>query len=276
MSVSHSCRDTVPQQPELPGFRVALANFDGPFDLLLQLIHSQKMDITEVALATVTDEFIAYTRGLSSSVQDLDEVTEFLVVASTLLDLKAARLLPRGEVDDDDDLALLESRDLLFAKLLQYKAYKGVANIFAQWQRKAQRCYPVALSLETHHASLLPPVQLEYSAEGFAELAAAVFRPRPTSVDTGHLHAAAVSVPEQAGHVLHILKEAGENHWVSFERLTMDCDVSMTVVGRFLALLELYKAKAIGFQQAQPLEDLAIAWTGLDVDPAVVAATNWA
>lgn len=264
-----------PNQPEITGFRVALANFDGPFDLLLQLIHSRKMDITEIALATVTDEFIAYTKGLSSSAEDLDEVTEFLVVASTLLDLKAARLVPRGEVEDEEDLALLEQRDLLFARLLQYKAYKGVADIFSEWQRDAARRFPAELSLEDHHANLLPPVKLGHTPESFAEMAAAVFRPRPTGVDTGHIHAVAVSVPEQAGHILNTLKIAGENHWVSFHSLIADCEISMTVVGRFLALLELYKARAIGIEQPEPLEDMNVAWTGLDVDPAVVAASNW-
>ena len=262
-------------QPEITGFRVALANFDGPFDLLLQLIHSHKMDITEVALAQVTDEFIAYTKGLSKSAEDLDEVTEFIVVASTLLDLKAARLVPRGEVEDEEDLALLESRDLLFARLLQYRAYKQVAEMFGEWQRNAARRYPVALSLEDHQANLLPPVKIGHTPESFAELAAAVFRPRPDGVDTGHVHHVAVSVPEQAGNILNTLKVAGENRWVSFGTLIADCELNMTIVGRFLALLELYKARAIGIEQEIPLEEMSVAWTGLDVDPAVVAASNW-
>lgn len=263
-------------QPGITGFRVALANFDGPFDLLLQLINSHKLDITEVALAQVTDEFIAYTRGLSQSAEDLDEVTEFLVVASTLLDLKAARLVPRGEVESEEDLALLETRDLLFARLLQYRAYKKVADMFAEWQRQAARSYPVNLSLEPWQAGLLPPVEIDHDATSFAELAAAVFRPKAEHVETGHIHQVAVSVPEQAGHILNTLKVAGENHWVSFASLVSDCEVNMVIVGRFLALLELYKARAIGIEQPEPLEDMSVAWTGLDVDPAVVAASNWA
>ncbi len=263
-------------QPEITGFRVALANFDGPFDLLLQLIHSHKMDITEIALATVTDEFIHYTKSLSNSAEDLDEVTEFLVVASTLLDLKAARLVPRGEVEDEADLALLESRDLLFARLLQYKAYKSVADMFAEWQRAAARQFPVDIALEDHHATLLPPVEIGCDAQGFAELAAAVFRPKPQEVDTGHIHQVAVSVPEQAGRILDTLRVAGADQWVSFSSLVADCEINMTIVGRFLALLELYKARAIGIEQPVPLEDMRVAWTGLEVDPAVVAASNWA
>ncbi|WP_255372710.1 ScpA family protein [Corynebacterium sp. CNJ-954] len=263
------------EQPELTGFRVALANFDGPFDLLLQLIHSHKMDVTEVALATVTDEFISYTRTLTGSVDDLDEVTEFLVVAATLLDLKAARLVPRGEVENEEDLALLESRDLLFARLLQYRAYKSVAGLFSEWQRDADRSYPVQLSPEEQFTELMPPVELGMTAEQFAERAAAVFRPAPSEVSTTHLHAQQVSVPEQAGHILSTLRVAGAETWVSFSTLISDCDVSMKVVGRFLALLELYKARAVGIEQPVPLEEMTVAWTGLDVDPAVVAASNW-
>ncbi len=274
-SLSKSSEPAQPEQPEITGFRVALANFDGPFDLLLQLIHSHKLDITEVALAQVTDEFIAYTKNLSSSAEDLDEVTEFLVVASTLLDLKAARLVPRGEVDSEEDLALLETRDLLFARLLQYRAYKQVANLFSDWQRDAARAYPAMLSLEEHHANLLPEVKIGKTADEFAELAAAVFRPQPDHVETGHIHQVAVSVPEQAGRILNTLKVAGENTWVSFGALTADAELNMIVVGRFLALLELYKARAIGIEQPEPLHDMSVAWTGLDVDPAVVAASNW-
>src|SRR5699024_10280280 len=146
-------------QPEIPGFRIALANFEGPFDLLLQLIHSKKLDVTDIALSEVTDEFVAYTRSLDHT-SGLDEITEFLVVAATLLDLKAARLLPRGELDDIDDFELLETRDRLFARLLQYRAYKQVADQFAQWQRDARRAYPPEVGMEEQFASLLPPMKL--------------------------------------------------------------------------------------------------------------------
>ena len=112
------------------GFEVHLDVFEGPFDLLLGLISKHKLDITEVALSQVTDEFIAYIRALADG-WDLDQASYFLLVAATLLDLKAARLLPSGEVEDEEDLALLEARDLLFARLLQYRAYKEVAAVFA-------------------------------------------------------------------------------------------------------------------------------------------------
>ena len=233
------------------GFTLALSNFEGPFDLLLQLISSKKLDVTEVALSKVTDEFIAYTRMLGETA-DLDETTEFLVVAATLLDLKAARLL-------------------------QYKAYKQVAELFADWQRTAQKRYPRAASLEDRFVNLLPPVTLSHSPDSFAELAATVFRPKPPDVvGTDHLHQVAVSVPEQAGKLLDVLRMSGEGTWLTFAILTKDCQVSMEVVGRFLAILELYKAQAVSVEQEESLGDLKIAWTGLNVDPAVVAASNWA
>ena len=262
-------------QPEITGFSVALENFEGPFDLLLQLIGSKKLDVTEVALSAVTDEFIEYVRLLGDR-SDLDEITEFLVVAATLLDLKAARLLPRGDVEDVADLELLESRDLLFARLLQYKAYKQVADLFAGWQRDARRRYPRAVSLEPQFASLLPPVTLGHTPASFAQLAASVFRPRPPeTVGIGHIHQVQVSVPEQAGKILETLKFIGSNHWISFESLTRDCTVSMEIVGRFLALLELYKARAVETDQPEALGPLEVSWTGREVDPAVVAAANW-
>lgn len=264
-----------PVQPEITGFRIALDNFEGPFDLLLQLIQSKKMEVTDLALSEVTDEFVEYTRALGVDA-DLDETTEFLLVAATLLDLKAARLLPRGEVDDLEDLELLESRDLLFARLLQYKAYKQVADQFAEWQRHAQRRYPRAVSMEERFADLLPPVRLGHSPASFAELAASVFRPKPPEeVGIGHVHQVAVSVPEQAGKIMDTLKLLGQARWMSFSALTRDCTVSMQVVGRFLALLELYKAKAVDTEQPESLGPLSVSWTGLDVDPAVVAAANW-
>ncbi|MFC5938823.1 segregation and condensation protein A [Corynebacterium choanae] len=262
-------------QPELPGFRVVLANFTGPFDLLLQLIGKKKLDVTEVALAQVTDDFIAYTRQLGETA-DLSEITEFLVIAATLLDLKTARLLPRGEVDSEEDLALLESRDLLFARLLQYRAYAEVATMMGQWALHAPRRYPRSVSMEPAFVDLMPPVTLGVDAAGFAELAAAAFRPKPAAVvGVDHIHAPAVSVPEQAGILLRSLQAAGSDAWLSFVTLAQSCDHVLQVVGRFLAVLELVKAGAIEFAQEDTLGELSLRWTGLDVDPAVVAAGTW-
>ena len=197
------------EAPPKNGFQVRLTNFEGPFDLLLQLIFAHRLDVTEVALHQVTDDFIAYTREIGSQL-DLEETTTFLVVAATLLDLKAARLLPAGQIDDEEDLALLEVRDLLFARLLQYRAYKHVAEMFAELEATALRSYPRAVSLEDRFTELLPEVMLGVDAERFAQIAAIAFSPRPVpTVAIGHLHEVQVSVPEQAEKLLAILESRG-------------------------------------------------------------------
>lgn len=255
---------TAEAAPDIPqaGFRVRLSNFEGPFDLLLQLIFAHRLDVTEVALHQVTDDFIAYTRTIGDEL-GLDETTTFLVIAATLLDLKAARLLPSGEVHDEEDLALLEVRDLLFARLLQYRAFKHVAEMFAELEAAALRSYPRAVSLEDRYAELLPEVMLGVDAERFAQIAAATFTPRPVpSVRTDHLHVQAVSVPEQARRLLALLEERGIGEWATFTELVADCSGGIEIVGRFLALLELFRAKAVAFEQPEPLGVLQVSWTG--------------
>ena len=245
-----------------PGFQVRLTNFEGPFDLLLQLIFGHRLDVTEVALHQVTDEFIAYTKAIGNQLE-LDETTAFLVVAATLLDLKAARLLPAGDVHDEDDLALLEVRDLLFARLLQYRAFKHVAQMFAELEAAAMRSYPRAVALEDRFTDLLPEVMLGVDAERFAQIAATAFTPRPTpSVRLDHLHVQAVSVPEQAIKLMTLLEARGVGAWASFTDLVADCGTGMEIVGRFLALLELYRARAVAFEQIDPLGVLQVSWTG--------------
>ncbi|MGW4674477.1 segregation and condensation protein A [Streptomyces sp. NPDC004324] len=242
-------------------FKVRLANFEGPFDLLLQLISKHKMDVTEVALSRVTDEFMAHIRAMGPD-WDLDQTTEFLVVAATLLDLKAARLLPAAEVEDEADLALLEARDLLFARLLQYRAYKRIADIFNARLDEEGRRYPRTVGLEPHHAELLPEVVISIGAEGFARLAVKAMQPRPKpQVYVDHIHAPLVSVREQAEIVVALLRERGE---ASFRDLVEDTADTLTVVARFLALLELYREKAVALDQDEALGDLVVRWTGAE------------
>ncbi|MEU2335768.1 segregation/condensation protein A [Streptomyces sp. NPDC013172] len=242
-------------------FTVRLANFEGPFDLLLQLISKHKLDVTEVALSKVTDEFMAHIRAMGPD-WDLDQTTEFLVVAATLLDLKAARLLPAAEVEDEADLALLEARDLLFARLLQYRAYKQIADIFNRRLDDEARRWPRTVGLEPHLAELLPEVVISIGAEGFAKLAVKAMQPRPKpQVYVDHIHAPLVSVQEQAGIVVARLRELGE---ASFRVLVEDTDNTLTVVARFLALLELYREKAVALDQEIALGDLIVRWTGGD------------
>ncbi|MFF2008637.1 segregation/condensation protein A [Streptomyces sp. NPDC058195] len=240
-------------------FTVRLANFEGPFDLLLQLIARHKLDVTEVALSKVTDEFMAHIRAMGPD-WDLDQTTEFLVVAATLLDLKAARLLPTAEVEDEADLALLEARDLLFARLLQYRAYKRIAEILSERLASEGRRFPRTVGLEPHHAELLPEVVISIGARGFAELAVRAMQPRAApQVYVDHIHAPLVSVREQAGIVVARLREAGE---ASFRTLTKDAPDTLTVVARFLALLELYREKAVALDQAEALGELLVRWAG--------------
>lgn len=257
------------------GFRVRLTNFEGPFDLLLQLIFAHRLDVTEVALHEVTDEFIAYTKAIGS-VMDLDETTTFLVIAATLLDLKAARLLPAGEVDDAEDLALLEVRDLLFARLLQYRAFKHVAEMFAELEAAALRSYPRSVALEDQFSDLLPEVMIGVDAQSFAEIAAAAFTPRPVpTVGTEHLHVSGVSVPEQAERLLEFLSSRGVGQWASFSELVADCTEGIQIVGRFLALLELYRARTVTFEQSEPLGVLQVSWTGDQLTNEELVRSEW-
>jgi len=242
-------------------FEVHLDVFEGPFDLLLGLISKHKLDITEVALSKVTDEFIAYIKQRSGG-WDLDQVSYFLVVAATLLDLKAARLLPAGEVDDEEDLALLEARDLLFARLLQYRAYKEAAAILGAQMTDQARRFPRRVPMEPGFADLLPEVLLGLSAGQFATIAAAVLAPRAAPVvSTAHLHVPQTTVREQAEILTRMLREAGR---ASFGELCAGCEDTYEVVARFLAVLDLYRDKCVSFEQDVPLGELFITWVSQD------------
>jgi segregation and condensation protein A len=250
-------------------FRVHLSNFEGPFDLLLQLISQHQLDVTEVALHTVTDDFIAYTRSLGAG-WSLDETTEFLVIAATLLDLKAARLLPSADVENEDDLAILEARDLLFARLMQYRAYKQVAALFGELEAGALRRYPRSVAMEERYVGLLPEVLLGVDPEKFADIAMTVFTPKPPpQVSLAHLHMGKVSVREHAAVLRLRLAETGE---ATFTELVSDCEHTMEIVARFLALLELYRESTVQFEQAEALMELHVRWTGGSVEAASVAA----
>jgi segregation and condensation protein A len=249
--------DAAPAQPA-GGFKVHLDNFEGPFDLLLALISKHKLDITEIALSAVTDEFIAHIRALADA-WDLDQASYFLVVAATLLDLKAARLLPAGEVDDEEDLALLEARDLLFARLLQYRAYKDVSAVLAGQMSVQSRRFPRRVPMEPRFAELLPEVLLGLRPEQFAELAARALAPkRPPVVSTAHLHIPRTSVREQAEILAARLRELRR---ATFRQLTSDCAGTYEVVARFLAVLELYREARVTLDQVAPLGDLFVSWS---------------
>jgi segregation and condensation protein A len=244
-----------------PAFAVRLDNFEGPFDLLLSLIAKHKLDITEVALSRVTDEFIAFVK-IGGKVWDLEQTTSFLLVASTLLDLKAARLLPQGDVEDEEDLALLEARDLLFARLMQYRAFKQVAGVLEQRLAAESTRHPRQVGLEDRFATLLPEVLIGIGLDQFARLAARAMEPRPVlEVSLHHIHAARVSVREQAALVVDRLRRSGT---MTFRALCGDSPDKLTTVARFLSLLELFREGAVGFDQVTPLGELTIRWTGAE------------
>ncbi len=241
------------------GFSLRLDNFEGPFDLLLSLIAKHKLDITEVALSKVTDEFIAHIKA-GGPEWDLEQTTSFLLVASTLLDLKAARLLPQGDVEDEEDLALLEARDLLFARLLQYRAFKQVASVLEERMTGEARKFPRAVGLEDRFATLLPEVLIGLGLDEFAALAAKALQPKPVlEFSLAHIHAATVSVKEQGAIVVDRLRR---QKTMTFRALSRDSPDTLTTVARFLSLLELFREGAVAFDQMSPLGELTIRWTG--------------
>lgn len=243
-------------------FSVTLANFEGPFDLLLKLISQHKMDVTEVSLSRVTDDFISYIKMSSGGAEpwDLEQTSSFVVVAATLLDLKAARLLPQGEVEDPEDLAALEARDLLFARLLQYRAFKQVAALIEATLLEQGRRFARPGGLEEHFAALLPEVELNVTPEQLSWLAARALQPKEKlSISLAHLHAPKVSVREQADLIVERLRSVGIS---TFRALVADADERFVVVARFLALLELARERVVAFEQLTALGELTIRWTG--------------
>ena len=240
------------------GFRVSLGVFDGPFDLLLNLLGKHELDITEVALSQVTGEFIAYLRELQAD-DELDEASEFLVVAATLLDMKVAGLLPQGEFVDAESVALLEARDLLFARLLQYRAFKEVSAWFARCLVREDRRHTRAVRLDEKYRNAAPELVWTLSADDFAALAMLAFAPKelPT-VGLDHLHAPLVSIREQAAVVVAMLRSAGS---LTFRDLVTGVSGRGVVIARFLSVLELYRHAALSFEQLEPLGDLTLTWT---------------
>ncbi len=269
-----SATSTTPASPATPstpggvltrthaGFEVHLEVFSGPFELLLGLIAKHKLDVTEIALARVTDEFVSYIRAAQAAQDDWDlsQASEFVLIAATLLDLKAARLLPSAREDDEEDLALIEARDLLFARLLQYRAFKQVADELRLRMEGAGRIFARDVGVEERFASLLPELVLGITPEQLAMVAGRAMIPKPPpTVGVGHLHAPQVSVREQASLVVQRLRERGT---ATFRDLVSDADSTLVVVARFLALLELFRDTVIALDQPEALGELTVRWTG--------------
>jgi segregation and condensation protein A len=245
------------------GFAVTLSNFDGPFDLLLSLISKHEMDITEISLSKVTDEFISYLKTLDEE-EEMDQASEFLVIAATLLDLKIAGLLPKGEVVDAEDVALLEARDLLFARLLQYRAFKEISSYFSTAMALEAMRIPRDVPLEERFRKQQPELVWKMTLEEFGQLAQDTLTPReiPT-VGLTHLHAPRVSIREQAREVVMMLKRSVR---MTFRELIGSIKDRAIVVARFLSVLELYRLSAISFEQDEPLGDIKLAWSAENFD----------
>jgi len=240
------------------GFRVSLGVFDGPFDLLLTLISKHELDITEVSLSKVTDEFISYLKELDGD-DELDQASEFLVVAATLLDMKVAGLLPQGELVDAESVALLEARDLLFARLLQYRAFKEVSAWFARCLQREDRRHTRSVRLDPKYRNAAPELVWTLSVDDFAALALLAMAPKEIpSVRLDHLHAPLVSIREQAAVVVTMLRDAGT---LTFRELVAGATQTGVVVARFLSVLELYRHAALSFEQLEPLGELTLRWT---------------
>lgn len=251
--------DTIEVQGEFELFAVSLPVFEGPFDLLLSLIARKKLDITEVALAQVTDEFIAFMKASP----DLSRTTEFLVVAATLLDMKAAHLLPRFEEDEQASDADLEARDLLFSRLLQYRAFKEASKDLGERMKHFEAYVARDVPLEPHFATLLPELAWITSPQDLARLAADALTASVPTVQVGHLHDPVVPVREQARVVATSLVAVGQ---MTFRDLVADAATRAVVVSRFLALLELYRRGVVEFTQDEALGTLTITWTGTDAE----------
>jgi len=253
------------RRPAAAPFEVHLELFSGPFDLLLALISKHKLDITEIALARVTDEFIVHIRAAqeAGTEWDLGQASDFLLVAATLLELKASRLLPQAGLQDEDDLALIEARDLLFARLLQYRAFKDIARTFGQRMATAGRLTARQAGLDPQFARLLPELVMGITPAQLALVAARALTPRePPRVGLGHLHAPQVSVREQALLIVERLRSARS---ASFRALVADADSTLVIVARFLALLELFRESAVNLEQSEALGELTVRWTGTDL-----------
>ncbi|WP_396668516.1 segregation and condensation protein A [Microbacterium sp. R86528] len=243
---------------EAAGFRVSLGVFDGPFDLLLSLISKHELDITDVSLSKVTDEFISYLRQLGPD-EELDEASEFLVIAATLLDMKVVGLLPQGELVDAESVALLEARDLLFARLLQYRAFKEVSAWFARCLQREEKRHTRAVRLDEKYRKAVPDLVWTLSAEDFGALAMLAMTPQEIPhVGLDHLHAPLVSIREQAAIVVTLLKAAGT---LNFRELVVGVTQPGIVVARFISVLELYRHAALSFEQLEPLGELTLRWS---------------
>jgi segregation and condensation protein A len=253
-------------------YEVRLDIFQGPIDLLLQLITRQRLDIYDVSLADITEEYLAAISNLDGI--DLETTTGFLVVAATLLELKSARLLPSGHLGEGD-AALLEERDLLLARLVECATYREAGVWIAAGLRRGEDFHGRAVTLEPRFLEIAPDLLANTKLDRIARAAAALLAPRPVvELDVSHVAPATASVADAIIEVAARLRQGSK---VSFEELCGRARPRIEVVVRFLALLELFKAGAIELEQSSRFGDIIAAWTGdAEADEVVEAAEEYA
>jgi segregation and condensation protein A len=238
---------------------VATPVFEGPFDLLLHLILKEQVDIYEVNLAVIVDEYLAEVERMQHL--DLDVATEFLLIAATLVELKARRLLPgRDDVDLDDELALWEERDLLLARLLECKTFKDVAGVFSRLADEADRSFPRAVGPDERFAELMPDLLAGVSPVRLRDALVRALQPKPLpTIDLYHVAPVRASVADALVELVDELPRAGR---ITFRRLTAELVERLEIIVRFLAVLELFKQGLVELDQPQRFGDIEIVWTG--------------
>jgi segregation and condensation protein A len=234
--------------------------FEGPFDLLLHLIARQRVDIWQVSLSRITEDYLAEMRRMRRL--NLEVATEFLVVAATLLELKAARLLPAPDADPDEAETAPEERDLLFARLLQYRAYKQAAELFGERMAGQAGYVPRRVGAEDVLKGIAPDLLIGVEPAALARLAAAALTPAPQpEVRTSHIAPPKLSVAEAVADLAVRLRDRGSS---SFEELVGSKALPIEVVVGLLALLELYKRSLVEIEQTATFGAIAVRWTGGD------------
>lgn len=240
-------------------FAVATPVFEGPFDLLLHLILKEQVDIYEVSLSRIVDAYLAEIERFQFI--DLDIATEFLLIAATLVELKARRLLPgRDDVDLDDELALWEERDLLLARLLECKTFKDVAGVFSRLADDADRTFPRTTGPDERFDDVMPDLLEGTTPKRIHAAYQRAITPRPVQrIDLFHVAPIRASVADAVAELVDELPRVGR---ISFRRLTSGLVERLEVIVRFLALLELFKQGVIELDQDEQFGEIDVMWTG--------------
>ncbi len=246
--------------------------YDGPFDLLLQLILKEQVDLYEIDLAHIVDAYLAELERMQTL--DLDVATEFLLIAATLVELKTRRLLPgQNDMDLDEEFALWEERDLLLARLIECKTFKDVAQIFHRLADEADLSFPRTVGPDERFAEMMPDLLEGTSLRRFQSAAIRALSPKPEPiVDLFHVNPIKITVADAVAELLDELPRVGR---ITFRRLTADLADRIEVIVRFLAVLELFKQGFVEIDQPQRFGDIDVMWCGgehVDADSILIDA----